>query len=80
MRKTPQHLRDAQAARRKAEIASGIRTDRRFVGKVFKPKIRKRKEKLARVELRNQAPTLRNGDAGVFLFLYLKKIENSANV
>lgn len=42
----------SNAARRKAEIAAGVRTDRRFVGKTIPNKLRKQKNKHARRELR----------------------------
>lgn len=44
-------MRTWGAARRRAEIASGIRTDRRFVGKTIPDKRRKTKNKQARREL-----------------------------
>ncbi len=48
IKQSPQYLRDAQAARRKAEIEAGIRSDRRFVGKVVPSKRRKKQEKQQR--------------------------------
>lgn len=41
-------LKASQAARRKAEIAAGIRTDRRFVGKTIPSRRRKMKDKEAK--------------------------------
>ncbi len=55
MCKKLQYLRDAQAARRKAELEAGTtRTDRRFVEKVVGDKRRKKKEKDIRRELRDE--------------------------
>lgn len=45
-------LNVSNAARRKAEIAAGYRTDRRFVGKTIPNKLRNKKNKHARRELR----------------------------
>ncbi len=45
----PQYLRDAQRARRKAEMAAGLR-DGRFVGKTIPDKRRKKKTKQAESE------------------------------
>ncbi len=50
----PQFLRDAQAARRKAEITSGIRSDSRFVSRFIPDKRRKKASEIERRELRDR--------------------------
>ncbi len=50
--KMPQYLRDAQAARRTAEIKSGTRSDARYVGKCIPDKRRAKMRKAARNEMR----------------------------
>ncbi len=51
-KKIPMYLRNAQSARRNAEVAAGIRTDRRFVEKSVPSKRRKKQRLDAQRELR----------------------------
>lgn len=64
--KKPQYLRDAQAAKRKVEIASGIRTDARFVGKTIPSKRRKNAEEVVHREMCDRRPSMCNSSEGFF--------------
>lgn len=68
--KTPQFLRDMQAARRKVEIASGTRTDARFVGKVIADKRRQKAEKIVHREMRDRRSVLHVWQHGFFISCY----------
>lgn len=54
MSKKPESVRVAQGARRKAELAAGVRADRRFVEKIVPNTRRKKQNKHTQRELRKE--------------------------